>query len=105
MWPPIRRREMTTLRAIHLVALIFWGGSVTADALLELFLRRERSRDGQLALMRLHRMIDLLLEGPAAVVVLVTGFTMAMGRSSFTPMLMAKAACAFLAVFANLISV
>ena len=93
---------MLVLRGVHLASLILWFGSAAVDGLLELLLRRKRTRDGQLALYRLHRRIDLTIEAPFALLAVGTGLAMALQRGVWTPALHAKMACAAVALLANL---
>ena len=64
---------MTLLRALHLAGLIAWFGTAFADAVLEVTLARTKEREARRILIELHKRVDLLIEGPAAIVVLVTG--------------------------------
>ncbi len=61
------------LRALHVAGLIAWFGTAFADAVLELTLARTREREARRVLVELHRRVDVFIEGPAAIVVLVTG--------------------------------
>ncbi len=98
---------MNLLRAIHLLGLIAWFGTAAADVVLELSLGRTGTRDGRRALVRLHRRVDLIVEGPAAVVVIVTGVMLLneTGRLAgpWPGWLVWKVGCGVLAAATNLV--
>ena len=58
-----------TLLQVHFFAVCFWLGLLAAETVMELHLRSGRN-PGPIA--SIHRWIDLLFEGPAVVLVLVT---------------------------------
>jgi hypothetical protein len=99
---------MTGLLWIHFAGLILWFGTAAADVVLELVLQRTKTRDGQRALVRLHRTVDLVVEAPAAIVVVFSGVGLlhATGRfdgAGIPTWLGAKIACGFAAAATNLI--
>ncbi len=98
---------MTLLRALHLLGLIAWFGTAAADVVLELALQRTKTRDGRRALVRLHRSVDLAVEGPAAILVVVTGVLLLSetGRlhGAWPGWLVAKVACGGAAAVTNLV--
>ena len=64
---------MQALRLAHLVGIILWFGSAAVDIVLELTLARTSDAATQRVLMRFHKVVDLLIEGPAVLLTLIAG--------------------------------
>jgi hypothetical protein len=64
---------LTIARALHVLGLVLWLGSAAVDILLEVVLLGTATPDAQAALIRLHRLVDLVIEGPAIVLALAGG--------------------------------
>jgi len=87
------------LLPLHLVSIGLWLGCVLTEALFERTLLG-RGREQELLLARLHKRVDLVVEIPAFLVVLVTGvFMLPMGSGSL--LLHAKIGFGLLAMAAN----
>jgi hypothetical protein len=102
---------MLVLRAIHLIALIAWFGSALVDTIVEATIKLSPSAEKRRVLMELHRTVDLLLEGPGAIVAALSGIGL-LGASGFLEPGVAwpswlrwKVGCAGAAILINLISV
>ncbi|MBI3181217.1 MAG: hypothetical protein HYZ28_03640 [Myxococcales bacterium] len=98
---------MIALRAVHLIGLIAWLGGAGADIVLELALTRERAPEGRAALIRLHRAVDLALEGPGILVTLSSGLLLLssaglLGGGEWPDWLAWKVGCGGVAAAANL---
>jgi hypothetical protein len=88
-----------TLLQVHFFAICFWLGLLAAETVMELHLRSGRN-PGPIA--SIHRWIDLLFEGPAVVLVLVTGGLLLAQNWPAPPLLWVKVACGLIAIAANL---
>lgn len=67
---------MIFLKVLHVAAIAAWFGSAAADVVLEAVLRRTSSPEAQRAFIRLHRAIDLVVEGPGIALAVTTGLAM-----------------------------
>ena len=74
-----------TWHFLHVLGLALWFGSAGADVVLEGVLQRTPEGTAQRTLIRLHKIIDLVLEGPAIIVVLVTGLVLILNRPAPLP--------------------
>ena len=88
------------LAMIHLVFLSLWGGVVATEAVIEIYPFRRREIHG--ATIRLHYWIDLLVEGPLVLAVVVTGATLLFLVSPITPLHLVKVSFAGAAVAVNI---
>jgi hypothetical protein len=91
---------MSGLLTLHLVAIGLWLGCILTEALFERALLAAPN-DSRLTLATLHKRVDLFVEIPAFVAVLVSGALLLRG-APITAMLGLKVACAMLAIVANL---
>jgi uncharacterized membrane protein len=91
---------MSTLLALHLLLAGVWLGCVLAEALFERALLASGPANAQL-LARLHLRVDVAVEVPAFLGVLLTGTWMLLGHTATDLWLAAKIAAALLAVLAN----
>ncbi len=91
--------NLTNLRTLHLFVLALWGGVLASEGVLELLpLRRPELRPATVVF---HYFIDLLVELPLLLGILLTGALLLHGRP-FTGLVAAKVACGSIAVLANL---
>ena len=90
---------MTAWLLVHLVAVGIWLGCVLTEIAVERALAGQGETTDRL-LAVLHRRIDLLVELPAFVVVLVSGGVLLMNAGA-RPWLHAKIAAGLLAILAN----
>ncbi|MEW6777258.1 MAG: hypothetical protein AB1405_13255 [Bdellovibrionota bacterium] len=90
---------MTGLHILHFLFLCFWGGVVFAESAMELVARKRPEFVPAVA--RFHYWIDLCIEGPLLVAVLVTGGLLLRGRP-MDGLLLAKIAAGLTAVAVNL---
>lgn len=88
-----------TLIQVHFFAVCFWLGLLAAETVMELHLRSGRSA-GPIA--SIHRWIDLLFEGPAVLLVLVTGGLLLAQNWPAPPLLWVKISFGLIAIAANL---
>ncbi len=88
------------LLPIHLVFVGLWLGCVLTEALFERSLLGQ-GRDKEWILARLHKRVDLFVEIPAFVVVLLTGGAM-LANTAPSALLHAKIGFALLAIGANI---
>jgi uncharacterized membrane protein len=89
----------STLLLLHFVSVGIWLGCVLTEALFERALLDEGQAQ-KLILVALHKRVDLIVEIPAFVAVLVTGASMLSATSS-SPLLTTKIAVGLLAIAAN----
>lgn len=92
---------MNLLLPLHLVFVGLWLGCVLTEILFERALLGQ-GHDAQRILARLHRRVDLAVELPSLLVVLLTGALMALRLPPAGLLLHAKIALGLLAVTANL---
>lgn len=90
---------MTAWLVVHLGAVGIWLGCVLTEIAVERALAGQGETTDRL-LAGLHRHIDLLVELPAFVVVLVSGGLL-LADGNFSPWLYAKIAAGLLAILAN----
>lgn len=88
---------MDAIRLLHVGVLCAWAGVVLVEGIIEL-----GDRDDGATATRLHHRIDLLVEGPLLVAVLVTG-ALLWRRAPPSPILHVKIGCGLVAVVANLV--
>jgi uncharacterized membrane protein len=87
------------LLPLHLTFVGLWLGCVLTEAIFERALLG-RGRDKELILSALHKKVDIFIEIPAFVLVLITGAMLLAGAHK-TPVLHAKLGFALLAVATN----
>lgn len=90
---------MDNLRLAHLLFLASWGGLVLAETVIELGSRPDDAGAVQTA--RLHFVIDGLFEVPLLAGIVATGALLLARAWPPTPLLVAKLACAVIALGAN----
>lgn len=90
---------MKILFAIHLVLVGIWLGCVLTEALFERALLGQ-GRAQELILVGLHKRVDLWIEVPAFLGVMVTGGLL-LTHASFSAVLLTKVASGLLAIAAN----
>jgi hypothetical protein len=89
---------MDVLHLLHLVFICTWLGVVMAEGVIEL-------NGATVAVAKLHFWIDLLLELPLLMAVLITGGMLLDGHWPPSPLLTFKIGSGLIAVFANILSV
>jgi hypothetical protein len=87
------------LPMIHLMALSLWGGVVATEAVIEIY--PFRHREAHAATIRLHYWIDLLVEAPLVLAVVVTGVSLLVLADPITPLHLVKVGFAGAAVAVN----
>ena len=87
----------------HLMLLCLWGGVVAAEAVLELYPRHHP--EVHPTTIRFHYWIDLLIELPLVLAVMVTGITLAVLAWPLTALHLLKIVGAAVAVSANLVCI
>lgn len=90
--------QSSLLLSIHLFAAAFWFGVLGVEFILEQ--GRTRSRDHGYAVADIHYHIDLYLETPAFITVLVTGLIMLNGHP-LTGLYLIKVCAGFIAILGN----
>lgn len=88
------------LPLVHLMVLSMWGGVVATEAVIEI--APFRRKDLQEAAIRLHYWIDLLVELPLVVAVVVTGTTLLVMTDDITRLHVIKVVFGGTAVAVNL---
>jgi len=88
------------LAMIHLMVLSLWGGVVATEAVVEIYPFRHREMHP--SAIRLHYWIDLLVEAPLVLAVVVTGVWLLLLTDPVTPLHLVKVAFAGAAVAVNL---
>jgi hypothetical protein len=89
---------MEPLHVVHLILVAFWGGLVVAETVVEMVLREgEAARLGA----EVHYWIDLLVEGPILVAIVVTGGVLLSRAWPPTPLHVVKIALALTAIGVN----
>jgi hypothetical protein len=88
---------MDRLHLFHLIFLSLWGGVVAAEFVVELALRRGHAREAAVA----HYWIDLLVEGPLLLAVLITGGLLLQRAWPPSTLHVVKIACALVALAIN----
>jgi len=88
-----------TLAMIHLMVLSLWGGVVATEAVVEIYPFRHREMHP--AAIRLHYWIDLLVEAPLVLAVVVTGVWLLFLTDPVTRLHLVKVAFAGVAVAVN----
>ena len=91
------------LLSLHLLFVGIWLGCILTEALFERALLGQ-GRSAELILTRLHIRVDLAIESPAFVLVLITGGLMLM-QAPFSVPLLIKVACGLLAIATNAVCV
>ncbi|MDX2436917.1 MAG: hypothetical protein QNL88_07715 [Acidobacteriota bacterium] len=87
------------LPVIHLIVLSLWGGVVATEAVIEVY--PFRHREVHTATIRLHYWIDLLVEAPLVLAVVLTGGLLLMSTDTITPLHLVKVGFAGAAVIVN----
>jgi hypothetical protein len=87
------------LRMLHLLVLSLWGGVVATEAVIEIYPFRHREMHP--ATIRLHYWIDLLVETPLVLAVIVTGASLLYLTDPVTPLHLVKIGFAGAAVAVN----
>lgn len=90
---------MSLLHWLHLIVLGLWGGVVLAETVIEF---GPRSEDEFRVTARLHYWIDLLIEIPILIGVVVTGFLLTLKVWPPSDLLLIKIVAAMIAVGVNL---
>jgi hypothetical protein len=85
---------------IHLIMLSLWGGVVATEAVIELYPFRQRELHA--ATIRFHYWIDLLVEFPLVLAVIVTGAVLIFWTDPLTPLHYVKVGFRAAAVAINL---
>lgn len=99
---------MQTLIFFHVLATTLWFGAAASEVVLELVLWRTTSAAKQRAYIELHRIVDVVLEGPALILTVITGFLLLwkrgylVGTSIWPSWLEDKLICALIVVTLNL---
>jgi ABC-type spermidine/putrescine transport system permease subunit II len=88
------------LAMLHLMVLSLWGGVVATEAVIEIYPFRHREMHA--ATIRLHYWIDLLVEAPLVMAVVVTGASLLYLTSPITPLHLLKVGFATAAVAVNI---
>ncbi len=88
------------LAMLHLMVLSLWGGVVATEAVIEIY--PFRNRDIHPATIRLHYWIDLLVEAPLVLAVVVTGASLLYLTRPITPLHLLKVGFAGAAVAVNI---
>lgn len=91
---------MSIYALMHICAISFWFGVVGAEFVIER--SRADSREHGFAVARNHFWIDVLLEGPVAVVVLISGCVLLL-NAPLTPLLGVKILAGSTAVIVNIL--
>lgn len=91
---------MSAVAILHVCAASFWFGIVGAEFVIER--SRAESRSHGYAVARNHYWIDVLLEVPVALVVLVTGLVL-LRTADITPLLVVKVVAGTVAVAVNVL--
>jgi len=92
--------SQSMLLLLHLICVGLWLGCIVTEVLFERALLG-RGRDQELILVDLHKHVDMFVEIPAFLIVLVTGILM-LPETSWNNMLLFKTACGTLAVVSNI---
>lgn len=88
------------LPVVHLMMLSLWGGVVATEAVIEVYpFRHPRMHP---ATIRLHYWIDLLVEAPLVLAVVLTGVLLLLTTDPITPLHVVKIAFAAVAVTVNI---
>jgi hypothetical protein len=93
-------QSLDVLAMLHLVMLSLWGGVVATEAVIEVY--PFRRRDLHSATIRLHYWIDLLVELPIVLAVVISGVLLAVTIDTVTPLHVVKIVCGGAAVAVNL---
>lgn len=93
---------MPLLNFAHLIALGLWGGCVLVEVLMELMARKNASF--RAIIPEWHYKVDLYLEGPLLVLVLLTGFLL-FDPAKISALYLIKLALGLIAAGANLVCV
>ena len=74
---------MALLRFLHVLFITIWLGTAAGETVLEIVLWRTKSAARQRAYIDLHRIVDLVLEGPALLLSVFTGILLLWRRGYF----------------------
>jgi len=91
-----------TLLQLHLIAVAFWLGVLAVETVLELAAHSDAE---VCAAARAHRWIDILLEIPVVLVVIVTGSVLLVHAWPAPTLLLVKVGAGLVAVAANLVCI
>lgn len=94
----VAAREL--LPMVHLMALSLWGGVVATEAVIEVYPFRHPGAHA--ATIRLHYWIDLIVEAPLVLAVVVTGGILLITTQSITPLHLVKVGFASAAIAVNI---
>ena len=87
---------------LHIFSVGLWFGCAGIEGILEFMRRKDSSL--QYAVARLHYYIDIFVEVPAIITILVTGFLL-LDMSEMSVLRLIKVVCGLLAILATMISV
>jgi hypothetical protein len=93
-------QSFNVLAMAHLMMLCLWGGVVATEAVIELYPFRQRELHA--ATIRFHYWIDLLVELPLVLAVVVTGTVLFFSLDPVTPLHLVKIGLGGAAVAVNL---
>jgi putative copper export protein len=91
---------MSTIVIIHICAVAFWFGVVGAETVIEK--SRSENKEHGFSVARNHFYIDIFLEIPAALTVMVTGVILLSESNLSSPMFLVKVIAGMFAVGINL---
>lgn len=94
----VAAREL--LPMVHLMALSLWGGVVATEAVIEVY--PFRHPESHAATIRLHYWIDLIVEAPLVLAVVVTGGILLITTESITPLHLVKVGFGGAAIAVNI---
>ena len=87
---------------LHIFSVGIWFGCANIEIILEFMRRRDSSL--QYAVAKFHYYIDIFVEVPAIIIILVTGFLL-LDMSEMSALRLIKVVCGFLAILATMLSV
>ncbi len=93
---------MTSLHFAHVIVLGLWGGCVLVEILLEL--KALKNQELHKAIPQLHYAIDIYIETPLLILVLLTGILLFDSQKA-NPSYLIKVACGLIAVTANFVCI
>lgn len=93
-------QTLNLVAMIHLMMLSLWGGVVATEAVIEVMPFRRRELHP--AAIRLHYWIDLLVELPLVIAVIITGIALLCAADPVTPLHLLKIGLGGAAVAVNL---
>ncbi len=93
---------MSTLAVLHVLSIALWGGVIACEVFLETY--KVRSADQEKMAADLHYRIDLFVEAPLILAVLVTG-ALLLDQATWSTLLAIKVAAALVVIGANAVCV